>query len=168
MPVKSHPSTVKKRKNPVTQIYQRNVIDASMTDDVCLPESPPRSLKLSLNNVLAEFKSLDKTNWRIYLESNFVHFTYYENLDMHGIASASLPISEHNDGEVSFSVAKNELFCQELLNHISVENWNLEEILNLLKFRSCISCNVVIKKDGWLHMLLKVMEGSSAPYVLGM
>ena len=169
MPVKSHPPTVKKRRNPVTEIYQHNVIDASMTDDVSLPESPPKSLKLSLNNVLAEFKSLDKTNWRVYSESNFVHFTYYENLDMHGIASASLLISENDDGEVSFSVAKNGLFCQELLNHINVENWNLEEILNLLlKFRSCIGNDVVIKKDGWLHMPFKVMEGSSALYVIGM
>ena len=71
------------------------------------------------------------TNWRVYSESNFVHFTYYENLDMHGIASPSLLISEYDDGEVSFSVAKNGLFCQKLLNHIIVENWNLEEILNL-------------------------------------
>ena len=56
MPVKSHPPTVKKQRNPVTEIYQHNVIDASMTEDVSLPESPPKSLKLSLNNVLAEFK----------------------------------------------------------------------------------------------------------------
>ena len=56
-----------------------------------------------------------------------------------------------------------DFFCQELLNLINVENWNLEKILNfLLKFRSCIGYAVVIKKDGWLHMPFKVMEGSSA------
>ena len=75
-----------------------------------MPAGQMMYLYQNRHNVLAEFKSLDKTNWRVYSESNFVHFTYYENLDMHGIASASLLISEHDDEEVLFRVAKNGLF----------------------------------------------------------
>ena len=112
MPVKSHQSIIKKRREPVTHAYQHAVANECATDDIDIMEPEPSPI-LSLCDILAEFKSLNLTNWRVYSESKFLHLTYYENLDLHGIASLSFLISELDNGEMSFSIAKNGLYCEE-------------------------------------------------------
>ena len=165
MPVKSHQSIIKKRRERVTHAYQNAAVNTCTTDDID-KMAPKSSSILSLLDILAEFKSLNLTNWRVYVERKFVHLTYYENLDLHGIASLSFLISELGNGEMSFSIAKNGLYCEELSNQISMEHWNLEKTLNLLmRFRSCSGYDAVLRKDGWLHVPLRLVEGSSARYV---
>ena len=165
MPVKSHQSIIKKRREPVTHAYQHAVANKCATDDIDIMEPEPSPI-LSLCDILAEFKSLNLTNWRVYSESKFLHLTCYENLDLHGIVSLSFLISELDDGEMSFSIAKNGLYCEELSYRVLIEHWNLEGTLNLLmKVRSCAGYDTVITNSGWLHMPLRLLEGSSTRYV---
>ena len=117
MPIKSHQSIIKKRWEPVTHAYQHVVANECTADDMDLMEPEP-SPTLSLCDTLAEFKSLNLANWRVYSQSKFLHLTYYDNLDLHGIASLSFLIFDY--GEMSLSIAKNGLYCEELSNRVSI------------------------------------------------
>ena len=169
MPVKSHQTVAKRRRDPLTHSFRDATVAASASIDINihLPKSSPLMEMSSLNDVLHEYNSLNISKWRLYSETNFMHLTYYENIRMHGVASVSFFVSVLENDKLSFSIAVNGRLCSDLIDQISIEQWSLEETLKfLIKVRCCNGYDDVVKKDGWLYMPMCLAEGSFLRYVL--
>ena len=91
MPVKSHQTIVKRRRDPVTHSFRDATVAASASIDINAhpSKSSPLMEMSSMNDVLHEYKSLNILKWRLNSETNFMHLTCHENIRMHAVASVS-------------------------------------------------------------------------------
>ena len=81
---------------------------------------------------------MELSKWRIFVANDFVHFTYYCNIDHHHVADVSLLIKDNlgDSSGLDFSTSFHGRCAAEITNQLSFKNFSLYEMLHFLKQQS--------------------------------
>ena len=126
LPVKSHPNKIPQERRSIIRHSQPSLANYSKS----FAQQPT-----SLNDISQQFSQMKLSKWRIFVANDFVHFTYYSNIDHHHIADVSLLIKDNSvdSSGLDFSTSFHGRCAAEITKQLSFENFSLCEMLEFLK-----------------------------------
>ena len=108
-----------------------------------------KSVLSPLLNFINKFQKLNLAGWRIHQMENIVHINYYENSNLHAIASISLLVIE-KDYKLEYNVAVHGNYSSDISSYLNNENMDLVTmLLYLMKFKKCVGYKSVQDEAYW-------------------